>query len=712
MPADPATTLDASGLRRPLLLIMAVLLAASIAGSIGLGPDAGAGVTAVLYVVLTAGFPAALYLLAAIGIGRPLTRALLPGSPAPWATAAGLGLGAMLLITLVMGQLGMLSRAGSLVPIALGIALLVQGLPELITNARTDRGPSPWWLLTLPAVAALLAAASSPPGWLWESEFAGYDALSYHLQLPREWHATGRVWPVDHNVYSYLPSAVEAAFVHIAALTGTPKDRFITDDGSLPMACQLLHAGITLIAAWIVAATGRQLAERASLPERAALVGFVAGGLTLATPWAVVTGSMAYNEMAVVALLSGAILAAASSADHPIRTGLAVGALVGAACACKPTAIMIGGPVAGLMLLAAVPMKRWPVALAAATIAGAATIAPWLVRNWLASGNPVFPMLTSVFGTAHWTTEQAQRYHDGHAFDGSILDALRLLVVADPTDPAASESAGIHRGLMHAQWALLGPLLPIAAALALLRRAARRWAITLLAGTTLSIAAWATLTHVQSRFLIPLLPAMVLLVGLGIGAAAAGWPKARGMRVALPWIARGLVTLTAAMTLWIFSQQRTQLGGPNAVLPFGTAAFINPAIVGDDVNTMPAEMWIRSQLPEGSKTLLVGDARPFYMPQGTLYTTTWDTSPVASALRAWTDDPDAALLELQSIVSHIYIDGFELDRLQATGWADPLMTSERVGSFLAHKASLLHTFAGQPRAVFALEHTHGTGPTP
>ena len=54
-----------------------------------------------------------------------------------------------------------------------------------------------------PAVAVLLVAACSAPGWLWASEFGGYDALSYHLQLPKEWLHLKKITTLDHNVYSH-----------------------------------------------------------------------------------------------------------------------------------------------------------------------------------------------------------------------------------------------------------------------------------------------------------------------------------------------------------------------------------------------------------------------------------------------------------------------------------------------------------------------------
>jgi len=52
---------------------------------------------------------------------------------------------------------------------------------------------------TVPTIAIVILAACSAPGWLWATEFGGYDVLSYHLQLPREWYDAGRIVPLDHS---------------------------------------------------------------------------------------------------------------------------------------------------------------------------------------------------------------------------------------------------------------------------------------------------------------------------------------------------------------------------------------------------------------------------------------------------------------------------------------------------------------------------------
>ena len=112
-------TADRAGWSRTLLVGGAAVMAcACVAGSIGMpGPIAGSA--SVLYLTLTQGALAGIYLLGAFGLGLALVRLLAPRVASPGAAAAGLGLAAMLTITHLMGVLGVLShRLAAVVPVA------------------------------------------------------------------------------------------------------------------------------------------------------------------------------------------------------------------------------------------------------------------------------------------------------------------------------------------------------------------------------------------------------------------------------------------------------------------------------------------------------------------------------------------------------------------------------------------------------------------
>ncbi|RMH14745.1 MAG: hypothetical protein D6695_00350, partial [Planctomycetota bacterium] len=410
--------------------------------------------------------------------------------------------------------------------------------------------------MAIPAACILLIAASNPPGSLWDSEFGGYDALSYHLQLPQEWLIAGQLAPLEHNVYSFLPGYMESAYLHIAALTAAPTSAspgegygLMAGDGWRVLSCQWLHAGMTLMAAWIIGGLTRQLARGAGIePQRERLAGSVAAGLTLATPWVVVVGSLAYNEMALLALGAGALSTLLSTGTKaPLRAAVC-GALVGVACGAKPTAMFMVTPVAGLLLGAVIPRRAWVSALAAAAIAGLVALSPWLIRNTLHGGNPIFPFATDVLGSAHWTAEQVERYARAHHFDGTLFDRLRLAVWTNPHADPAARAVERFRGTTNPQWGLFFPAVVIAGASLVLVQL-RGWmrkdrqptiVAVLLGGLIAQLLAWMFLTHIQSRFLLPCLLTGAPLVGI----ACAQLPWLRVSAWAAPLLVAGQVVAT------------------------------------------------------------------------------------------------------------------------------------------------------------------------
>lgn len=424
-------------------LIVAALcagLGACGLATLGVDPTA-AGPASLVLTLLDAGPFVLAWLLAALGIGRLALRLVplegrgdalkhTPRAAPGLALAFACGAACLLWLAHVMGVLGAL-RAGPLgtalawAPVALGAALLLlptRGVPDQAPDdasriaQRLGLGWPVWptWLACVPALAIMLYACCVPPGLLWRSEAGQFDTLSYHLQLPREWLAMGRLWPVDHNAYSWLPSYVEASFLHLAALGASPATAL---SPRAIIGAQLLHAALAVLAALLVAGLARRWCEQMAsdandVPDpsritgRAAslLAGTAAGGLLLATPWTVVVASCAYNELAVLLCFVAALWAAlptgpSASESTPVRfRALWCGFLVGVACGCKPTALFMVAPVVGLALLAGSRPRQWPALILWACLAGLVALAPYLARNWLACGNPVFPYAVGLLG--------------------------------------------------------------------------------------------------------------------------------------------------------------------------------------------------------------------------------------------------------------------------------------------------------------------------
>lgn len=775
---DPAPANDAPSASLPrgwagrwLLVAIATLLTAAILA--GIGPDHGpvVGLSALLGALVGAAGPVILYILACAGFGIVLAAPLRNLAPRDNASggidqiwlALALGLAAMLTLSHALGWAGLFTgstagRIATFAPILLGIGILALWWTrrlragDLLDPAlRTLPRLRPSTIASTAGVSVLLVAACSTPGLLWESEFRGFDCFAYHLELPKEWLARGRIQPLESNVYSYLPSYLEAAYTHLGAI-GAPIGRslvrgrpdMLAGAGDALIACQLLHASITLLAAGLIGRLCDAAAAWSHLGDRARRTARMTGwAATIATPWTIVTGSLAYNEMGVVALGAAAMLIAITRTHTPLVRGTLTGFLVGAACSCKPTAIFMVAPVAAICLIARTSFRRWHVAFACCAVAGLLTLAPWLLRNWAHGANPFFPHLASVFGPAHWSPEQLSRYAAAHSGSGSFLHRLSLLILPAQGDPSAP-TATVQRGLLHSQFFAL-PWLVLLASIGIIfsrwRRRLAAPAIVMSLGLVSQLLAWTLLTHQQSRFLIPILLTAVPLLGLAAAmasserslqkAAPSGGqtPRRRSINVRRTLLALAIDAGLMVQAVWLvmlFAQQGR--GQPNQFLvgPRDPAAsaptVITPAVLtgetfraewssatGDASRQIEADLSAEAFVnlvtaSDGGVTYLLGDSAPLYFTAPILYHSTYDRSPLGDLMRATPAEPSAWAAGLWDRgVRHILLNHWELARLhERSNWYDPDVSPERAATFLDGYATPVRAWPEVGRTLYRL----------
>lgn len=621
---------------------------------------------------------------------------------------------------------------------ALGVGFAVREILQ-ISRERAAGGVSasssaPWSIiLAAPALGVMLLACLSVPGWLWPSEVGGYDVTSYHAPLVLEWaRPNGRLWPVDHNVYSYLPSYIEAIFLHIHAALGggdASTSGLKGWDGLGLSASQFVHAGCSVFTALLVLKLVQRLAHRLldDSPLKhtwARLASGIAAASVVALPWSVVCGSMMYNELAVCAVFAGALLVlidtptnptAITTNTQPISRGFIVGALMGAACGFKPTAMFLCVPTAAAALIlwswfsldrsasAGARLRRVVVACIAGAVGGIILFAPPMIRNAIAtSGNPVFPAASGLLGTAHWSSEQAARFISGHLSVG-FAEGVKLLFSTVP----AVEGLGQPRGIFHAQWALLFPAAFVALLFSTIHavftrkadpaRASLQLAIILIAcvGLFSALIWWTGFSHAQSRFLLPLAPVLAILCGLGVlSMARLGlWTGALAGALSL-----GVVGFSSASCIATLKTQQE----PNQLLVMGQSAITGELVkerlaeVGPSseegralMRNVNMEALVNIQKPKGPATdgvYLIGKATTLYFDEPVAYHTTWDARALGDAMEKFPDNPEAwskairdeGQRQINKQIVYVIVDFRELNRLRASGWYDPRVTDEKL----------------------------------
>jgi hypothetical protein len=302
--------------------------------------------------------------------------------------------------------------------------------------------------------------------------------------------------------------------------------------------------------------------------------------------------------------------------------------------ACKyPALVSAVVPFGMLALVEAVRRRSARVALAFG-LGFAAIMTPWLARNVIDTGNPVYPLAYRVFGGRHWDEPRDAKFWSPNAHGPKPVSA-----------PALAGSVVDVAG--RSDWQ--SPLYVALAPLALIRPGSRRPARALWGYVAYLFLTWWLLTHRLDRFWLPMLPPLAVLAGLG-----ADWTRRWA------WSA-GLGLLLARAILTNLAYCSTALAGFNEwtgdlrTLRSEVPRMLNRPLANlDDV------------LPDGARVLVVGQAAVFHLDHPVVYNTVFNEETFETLTR---DRAPAqirrALADLG--ITHIYVDWYEIDRYRSPG---------------------------------------------
>jgi hypothetical protein len=308
------------------------------------------------------------------------------GSREPLALRCALGLA-------VWGEaLFLLAACGWLRPVPMLILLVVAiggGAASLRPHQGTEQSPEasgrfPVGLAVLAVPAFLLAL--HPP--------LAFDETLYHLPFVRDLGETGRLRFLAHLRFPVFPQLHELLCVPVYLLAGDAATHLVS----------LVEVAVT---AWLLAAWGRRYSLQA---------GPLAAALFLGSPIVVHMASVLHVEAALMLFVAAGFYALDVALTESRRGPLILsGVFLGAACSVK----YLGGFFAVAALLVVLVRRRHDVLLfAGAVLAAALPTTLWIA---FASGNPLFPFLTSVFGPSQWALDlEAARAHPW-------IDALRVV---------------------------------------------------------------------------------------------------------------------------------------------------------------------------------------------------------------------------------------------------------------------------------------------
>ncbi len=591
--------------------------------------------------------------------------------------AAGLGLSGLSLLTLGCGLLGLLYRPlfGGLLGLTLvaGIADWWRAGPSL--NISIPRGrlrQTAWFMLAaglLPFLVCLVLAACLPS--------TDFDSKAYHYVGPKEFYQNGRISFLQHNVYTNFPFCAEMLTLLAMVLR---QDWFRgVQAGQVVL---MTFGPLTSLALY---ALGRRLGN-----PRA---GFLAAIIYFTTPWMFRVSTVAHVEGALCFYVAATLLAllrawgmgapnSVAPSSSNIGTGwrevFLVGLFAGTAMACKyPGLFSVVIPIGAAVILhpwlsssSVHPASRWKSCLQTLlifTVGVSCTIGPWLLKNLIETGNPVYPLAYNVFGGRDLDPMLYAKWQRGHS---STDFSFRTFVT------------GLWEVTARNDW--LSPALFALAPLTLLRLRWRDSEGRALVGQWLYLgwlfATWWGLTHRIDRFWVPQLPLVALLAGLGAtvvqpfppgSVPRGGYKPLRSLLVMLVLISSGAFNLSLILAGMVGNNQF-----------FLDLTVARQKSANRKIASLNAQLRPLIEAGQPVRVLCVGEAEVFDAEFPVVYNSVFDRSifeewcanpqpgdnPATRAIR----DPASIRRKLdEQGITHIYINWLELLRYRTTyGYTD------------------------------------------
>ncbi len=447
-----------------------------------------------------------------------------------------------------------------------------------------------------------------------------YDSLVYHLAAPLRYVQAGRVIALTYDHHTFFPFTLEMLFAAPLSLCG--------DIMTGAVAAKLFHwLMLPLSALLIVAVSARHLSRRA---------GWLGAMVWVTIPVVQNEAITAYIDLGLAAFVVacfGAFANALWSEHQSVATRRSW--LIWCA--------VLGGFVLGSKYLGALSLgwlAAWLIVHIAKTrgengvnwrlfaqMCGIIILlgGGWYLRNWLQTGNPVFPFAYEIFGGRGWTAEMARaytadqlRYGFGRAPADWILLPFRLTfipfnaamtvdnqIVGLPFWPLSSAPAAdaAHMGIFEsgglAAQTMIGPLLLVLGAPLIACKNKPRVVGFWLWTMAFCWIFWAA-TGQYARYLLPT---------LALWSAACGWALDQLLRrgALLKNLLGAIVALWCVISLRIFSINN------NYVWPVVSGQAASRDWLTRVMPPYRAQNWINENLPAAAVVAIWGEPRDFYV---------------------------------------------------------------------------------------------------
>jgi hypothetical protein len=417
-----------------------------------------------------------------------------------------------------------------------------------------------------------------------------YDSLSYHLRVPQQWLQHGSIYFPPDNLHAAFIGAVQCLYMPLLAVGAA----------SGP---QVLNLGLTLLAGLGVFALGKAVAG--------SQVGIIAALVFFASPLVLISGTQPMVDVPLVLVLIAATLALISPSEG-FRGPYLAAALLGVGLGIKYLGLVYALALAPVFLVVVLRKAggAWGIAcgvMSRASIIAALTASPWIVKNVVMFGNPVFPY----FSAPRVEPWLHSLYPD---LRPNGVDTALYSVHKEMRKPVTPARLFLHPEELEADVDRhdSAPYLPlILAPLAFLLPERRKVAPVLFPALAYVALVLAYSRYSSIRYLMPMLPG--LSVALAMLYVAATRRLSRATRVVTVVT---MLVLALPVPLALITRIRWKQAIPHAIGLVSDRAVLDG--YWDTSDYMDVVRWTDSHVPSGAPVVLLFEGRGFYF-RSTVY---------------------------------------------------------------------------------------------
>jgi hypothetical protein len=549
-----------------------------------------------------------------------------------WARLAArfvLGCGTFYILVLALSLLGRMHRIEVGIVMLAGVGLACLGLYGIGSEAAIVISDLKSWDLWDQALLGLIGLFVFVQLALGLTPLVFYDLQAYHLFAPAQFLISGGLTPIPWHVQTNSPLTVQL-------IVGTTL--------ALDVSGQVAKLAFTAIGCFLAVGIYTLILPAG---RRAALLATLC---VLSFPEFWMMQTLGVVDLAVAAfLLLGVVWTRDALKSGTYGPALLAGVAFGLAAGSRYQAVILLAWALGVLIVEAMVAKPRPRLgrmggqfVVMGSIA-AALVAPWLVRNYVQLGNPVFPLMQSVWGVRGEWSEEQSRILNVDVLGKSIGDVAAVEVLIAPI-MAFADSAPLK---------FLGAFLLVACLIAVVR-AEKEIRLTALLGLG-GLLIW-SMVRPEGGFPILRFNALSIVFMLAATGAVLGsgrlLPRA-GAAVALTFVGASVVIGAVHV---------------QSILPAAqslASSDLRESMYRGSVPSWEAFDYINKNLkPEQDKVLLIGETRGFWLRVPAVVPSAYN-GPQLVELFGGNPTPDAWRQVLAAMgITHLLVHPPEIERLR------------------------------------------------